>query len=146
MLCGEIFVINIKIKHCVDAGWCIITRAATKRPLRLPTALISFRLYLFSLSTSLSLCIKIFLSAHLFIPSLTSVFPAHIFLCLSFTVNLPYSLSPFSFTCPFSYPSNISFLALPSPLRHQLYTHRLCFHGVSHRFWQSALETQDHFK
>lgn len=66
---------------------------------------------------------------------------------LSFIVNLSHSLSlPSLLLIAFLNPLIFSLLALPSPLRHQLYTHGLCFHGVSHRFWQSALETQDHFK
>lgn len=81
--------------------------------------------------------------------SLTLVFPAYISLSLVYSKPLlhPTPPPPSLLLTLFSYPLLIfSLLALPSPLRHQLYTHRLCFHGVSHRFWQSALETQDHFK
>lgn len=145
MLCGEIFVINIKIKHCVDAGWCIITRAATKRPLCSPAALISLRLFLFSPSvTSKCFSLLTFYSiSNSFLP------------CPHFSLSLTHSeplLLPLSLSLPslllilFLIPPTFSLPSLPSPLRHQLYTHRSCFHGVSQRFWQSALETQDHFK
>ncbi len=72
--------------------------------------------------------------------------------CSYFPVSHSQQTVSHSLSCPsllltlFLIPLIFSLLALPSPLRHQLYTHRLCFHGVSHRFWQSALETQDHFK
>lgn len=92
---------------------------------------------------SLVMHLTIILYSH-FIPSLTCLFAAHIFLSPISSKPLLLSLSSFSFTYLFVIPL---FSLLPSsPLRHQLYTHRLCFHGVSHRFWQSALETQDHFK
>lgn len=90
----------------------------------------------------LSLCyIEMFLSAHLLfhleiIPSLPTFLPVSLHsLCLVFYLSSFLSLKQFFFLP-----------ALPSQLRHQLYTHRSCFHGVSQRFWQSALETQDHFK
>lgn len=90
LLWGEIFVINIKIKHCADPGRCVITRAATKRPLRL-----AHRSHL--------------IPAFYFLPPLNHLSPAHASLRCSFTAFSFSFSTPLSFFTSSPLLSNISY-------------------------------------
>lgn len=146
MLCGEIFVINIKIKHCVDAGCCIITSCCYQKaaapahcshliPLLSPPSL-CLPHFVF-LSTFPTVCIKTFCTFS--IPSRTHLDPSSILFPI-YNKTCLFSLSSLYTHSSFHKP--VIFCPHPSLLLrviHISYTHRLCFHGASPRFFGEVL-------